>query len=336
MTKGIGGRRRSGFPRGWLALAVVVGRSGGVVRTVAACDLCAIYSATELRESRRGLQLGVGQQFTRFEDLKRDGKSVDNPEHEYLNSSITQLLVGYNIDARWGVQLNLPIISRTFRRAVGDGVERDDETGVGDLSLIGQVRPYSRVTADSVLTTTLFGGLKLPSGSADRLREEREEAGGHDGAHGDEETSGIHGHDLALGSGSVDGVIGGRVLLTWKRFLWTTTVQYLMRTEGSHDYRYANDVIWRGGPGAFLLLDDRYVVTVQLAISGERKGRDELDGGSVGDTRLTLVALGPALSFTWGTSLAVDIGADIPVVRDNSGLQIVPEYRLRGGVSWRF
>ena len=264
--------------------------------TAAACDLCAIYSATELRQSRKGVQLGVGQQFTRFQTLKDDGKTVPNPQGEYMNSAVTQVLLGYNFDSRWGLQLNLPIISRTFRRAVDGGRERGDETGLGDLSLVGLVRPYHRVTERSVLTTTIFGGLKLPSGDPDRLSEEASEddddhhddglLASHRDRHGDEETSGIHGHDLALGSGSVDGIIGGQVVFTWERFLWTTMVQYTMRTEGSFDYRYANDVQWRGGPGAFLLLHDHYALTAQFLISGERKGMDELDGSDVRERRV--------------------------------------------------
>jgi hypothetical protein len=40
------------------------------------------------------------------------------------------------------------------------------------------------------------------------------------------------------------------------------------------------------------------------------------------------------MTFTWGTSLAVELAGDLPVLREDEGL--VPEYRVRGGVSWRF
>jgi hypothetical protein len=333
----------------WLGLLAL----GAVLLPVRgfACDLCAIYSATELRESRTGVQIGVGQQFTRFDDLQDDGDGIPNPAGEYLNSAITQIFLGYNFDPRWGVQLNLPIISRTFRRVHDGHRERGDETGVGDLSLLGTFRPYSYVSERTVIQTSLFGGLKLPSGSPDRLREELDEDHHDDGeepddddehhgfeAHGGSEdvASGIHGHDLALGSGSVDGIIGGRVFLSWDRLFWTTAVQYLMRTQGRFDYRYANDVLWQGGPGVFVLLDDAYSLTARFLIAGERKGQDELAGDDVGDTALTAVALGPAFACTWGTSLAADVALEIPVLQDNSGVQIVSEYRLRGGISWRF
>src|ERR1700752_625069 len=137
----------------------------------AACDVCAIYSGTEHRESRTGFVLGVGEQYSRFATLEDDGDEIENPG-ERMHSSITQLLFGYNVTQRFGVQLNLPIITRDFRRLEDGALTDGDESGVGDLSLIAIARPYSVATENSVFRFSLFGGLKLPSGSPHRLREE--------------------------------------------------------------------------------------------------------------------------------------------------------------------
>jgi hypothetical protein len=192
-----------------------------------ACDLCAIYMATDLHASRPGFQLGVGEQFTHFSTLKADGREIDNPG-EHLDSSITQLLLSYNVNQTFGAQLNVPIVTRHFRRFEDGRLTSGDETGFGDLSILGLVRPYSRVTERSVLTFTLLGGLEIPSGSTDRLGEEAGEhhdadeepaeraASGrrirrsHHGGEEHEQPSGIHGHDLTLGSGSFDGILGGQ------------------------------------------------------------------------------------------------------------------------------
>ena len=80
-----------------------------------ACDVCAIYTATEQRESRAGFRIGVAEQFTRFATMQDDGHKIDNPG-EHLNSSITQLILGYDVHSRFGVQLTIPLIERTFRR----------------------------------------------------------------------------------------------------------------------------------------------------------------------------------------------------------------------------
>jgi hypothetical protein len=347
-------RRPRGRRRGFVAAAAALGAlaSGGAT----ACDVCAIYTATELRENRPGLEVGVGEQFTYFGTLQRDGEEVPNPG-ERVRSSITQLLVAYNVTPRVGFQLNLPIISRTFRRLEEGRLRSGDETGVGDLSLLANVLAFSRVGEDSVFRFSLLGGLKLPSGDSSRLREElaphhgaaeggaahvatafpqHVTGGGDDAAGGHVEESGVHGHDLALGSGSVDGVVGGQLFWSWRRLYATVGGQYAVRTEGDFGYRYANDLTWAGGPGIFLLTRHDATLGVQAAVAGETKSKDTLDGATLDDTGITSLFAGPAFGFTWRSSLGADLRAEIPVLLDNTALQIVPDYRLRGGFTWRF
>jgi hypothetical protein len=325
----------------------------------AACDVCAVYTATEQRQGRTGPYVGVAEQFTRFTTLQRDGEEVPNVAGERLLSSITQVLIGYNLTSRFGLQLNLPIISRTFRRLEDGRINHDDESGIGDLALLGTANAFTRVGEETVFRLTLLGGLKLPTGDASRLGEELDE--GHHHAerraaarvvtkHGpaepgdpveppggaDAHESGIHGHDLALGTGSVDGLIGGQLFWSWRRLFVTLGAQYAIRTEGDFDYRYANDLTWSGGPGVMALLEHDYSLGLQAAVTGETKGKDTLDGVPADDTGITAIYVGPEITFTWGSSLGADLVLDIPVVQNNTAFQIVADYRLRAGFTWHF
>src|SRR2546421_793206 len=77
---------------------------------VLACDLCAIYSASQARgEVGLGAFTGVAEQFTRFGTVQVDGHEVSNPSGQYLNSSISQVFAGYNFNERFGVQFNVPV-----------------------------------------------------------------------------------------------------------------------------------------------------------------------------------------------------------------------------------
>src|SRR5881394_2532110 len=81
-----------------------------------ACDLCAVYSALESRgEIGKGVYTGVAEQYTHFGTLQDDGQKVPNPADQFLHSSITQLLLGYNFNEQFGVQFNAPLIHRAFR-----------------------------------------------------------------------------------------------------------------------------------------------------------------------------------------------------------------------------
>src|SRR5881396_3217062 len=181
----------------------------GVVATPAiACDLCSVYSAMQARgEIDKGFTVGVAQQFTHYGTLQEDGHKIPNDLDQHLDSSISQLFAGYNFTDRFGVQVNLPIIYRSFQRAADSGgIERGSESGIGDTSLVANFLAYRKATKKSTFAWTVHGGIKFPTGSSDRLKEELDELTAPPLPPGAAE-SGIHGHDLALGSGSLDGIV---------------------------------------------------------------------------------------------------------------------------------
>jgi hypothetical protein len=338
----------------------VLAALAGVARPASACDICAVYTAAELRTNESGLRLGLAEQFTHFATEQQDGEEVPNEAGERLNSSITQVVLGYGFTPRLGVQLSLPLVARVFRRLEDGRLVHGNETGVGDLTLLGRVLAHSLITERAVFRFSLLGGIKFPTGDPDRLAEELGETGSgaapqgaasvhparvalhgggeDDGGAGGETApaSGIHGHDLALGSGSYDGIVGAQLLWSWRRLFVTAAGQYAIRTEGAFAYRYANDLVWSGGPGVLAFLDHRGSLSLQAVLSGETKGNDTQAGVQLDDTAITALYLGPGLSLTYGTSLVADIAADLPIVLNNTGLQIVPDFRLRAGVTWLF
>lgn len=298
----------------------------------AACDLCAVYSAAHARgEIGQGTYLGVAEQFTHFGTVQVDGQKVANPTGQFLDSSVSQVYVGYNFSDRVGVQFNLPVIYRSFKRPDGFQIDRGTESGLGDCSLIGNFLAYRILQDDLTVNWTLLGGVKFPTGSSDRIAEELNEVE----VPGAPE-SGIHGHDLTLGSGSFDGIVGSGIFTRWKRLFLSANVQYAIRTKGDFDYQFADDLTWAGGPGVYLLLGHPYTLSLQAVVSGEHKGRDTFQGQAAEDTGVTAVYLGPHLNFTWSNRFSAQLGADLPVSIDNTALQTVPDFRVRAGVNWHF
>jgi hypothetical protein len=321
--------RSMGKPRPTAAATVLLIAAAGFGARARACDLCAIYTGVQQRESRIGFFAGMAEQITDYETEQNGGMKVSNPAGERLHSFITQLVGGYSFTPRLALQITLPIIVRDYRRQESDGIVDGDESGIGDLAVLGSWAAYTGETENTVTRFSLFGGLKLPSGNSHRLKEELNE-------NEEEVQSGIHGHDLALGSGSVDGILGAQLFASWRRVFVTGFVQYMLRTEGSFDYQYANDLIWNGGPGEYVLLTHQYTVGVLAELTGESKGNDTLNGVKGDDTAITALYLGPDVRFTWGTSLGGSLAVDLPVLQNNSAFQIVPNYRVRGGFTWRF
>ena len=306
---------------------------GACAQPVLGCDLCAIYAATSAHaEAGKGPFVGVAEQFTHFGTVQVDGNEVANPSGQYLDSSISQVFGGYNFNDRLGVQLNLPVIYRSFKRPDGEGgIDQGTESGIGDLSLLANFVAYRTESKRSTFSWNVIGGVKFPTGSTDRLKEEFNEVENPVGP-----PSGIHGHDLTLGTGSYDGIVGSGLYGRWHRWFGSASVQYAIRSTGDFDYRFANDLTWAGGPGFYLLLHDEYSLALQAVVSGEYKGKDTFQGETAEDPGVTSVYMGPQLSFTWGSNLSAQVGVDLPLSIDNTALQTVPDYRVRAALTWRF
>ena len=289
--------------------------------TLFGCDLCSIYAASQAQgQSGAGLFGGVAEQFTRFGTLQEEGHTISG-QGQFIDSSVTQVLAGYNFNDRIGIQLNLPVIYRSY----GSDTFHGSTAGIGDLSLIGTFIPYQLLNRHYNLTWTVLGGVKFPTGDSALLNTPDEQL-----------PEGIGGHDLALGSGSYDGLIGTGLSGRGRHLFASANVQYAIRSEGDFQHQYANDLTWFGGPGAYLALKDDYSVAIQAVISGETKGKDTFGGVPDPDSAETLVYVGPQVNFTWGNTLGAAVAVDVPVSRSNSGVQVMPDYRVRAAVTFRF
>ena len=311
-----------------------------------ACDLCAIYTATTMQEIRRGPWLSISEQFTSFNTLELNDSEIGNFDNEWIQSSITQFVAGYTFTDRLSLQLNVPVISREFRRATLTGVERDSEEGIGDIALVGRYSLVRTAYARGVFNWDLMMGLKMPTGDTDRLGEETADPDAalvldadasrpaHDGPGG--AISGVHGHDLTLGTGSWDLIVGTNLVATWRRAVLLMGMQYMVRTEGDFDYEYANDLQFQFAPGAYLLLGHEYTVALHARLSGESKGKDNQGEVKLDDTQITALELGPMVTFSYLDRLSGELGFSLPLFHNTTDLQIVSDYRIRAGLTWRF
>jgi len=305
-----------------------------------ACDLCSVYTTVAMEQIKAGPRVGLATQFSSFKSLREAGEEVDNDAGEMLRSSITQLLVGYNFNTSWGVQASVPWIERRFRQETETGTTSGREDGLGDIALTGRWVALDNIGENqTMLRATLRGGIKLPTGDSDRLAEEQH--GGELGAgvrfssHDEVHEGGLHEHDLALGTGSIDYLLGADLFASRGRAFVSLAVDYSLRTEGDHDYRYADDLTVSAGPGVFFTHGPtEHRMAMQLVATMQSKGQDTQAGEKVAGSALTAVYLGPRILYSWRTSLVAHLELDLPTVLNNSGLSLVPDYRLRAGLTW--
>lgn len=315
------------------------------------CDLCAIYNSIDSSQPNPGTyRLGIAEQFTKFDKIQVDGNHIDNEANQSLESSISQLFGIFDLNKVVSFQLTLPYINRRFKRFENSETERGTEAGIGDVSLLAEYIAYELRDQNTTFYVQLFGGIKLPTGDSDRLNEE----GNHDNDHQDVSKhtrllkhagedhgedngilSSIHGHDLALGSGSYDFPIGMNFFAQHDRIFAAGSLQYIIRSEGDFDYRYADDLLWDIGPGYYMILRGEYTISLKANLSGEYKKRDKQNGALEQDTGIRSTFLGPRLIFTAGNWTG-DLGWDIPLDINNTGIQSVINDRLRAAIYYRF
>lgn len=352
-------------------LIILVATIGLSAASVSACDLCSIYSAVDSKQPLANtFSIGVAQQFSSFGKVQNEGHFIENEGNQHLESSISQIYGSYSLNDSLSFQVNLPYINRRYKRIENGEVDRGTEAGIGDMSILAKFIPYQYRNDKTIFYFQLLGGLKLPTGDDDKIAEELEHNHGvEDGAemptiddenmveehmsashphssvvskHGDEHhpeeemiASAIHGHDLVLGSGSYDFPIGFNIFAEQGRAFTSGSVQYVFRTEGSFDYEYADDLTWEVGPGYFIGLNDDYTVAIKANLSGEHKRKDSLNGERQGDTGINSKFLGPELLLTSG-NWSAEVGWDIPLDINNTGLQSVVDYKLRAAIAYRF
>ena len=336
-------------------------------RRLWACDLCALYTAMQVESPQSGtFRASASEQYTFLDKLQRNGSYVQNQADEYLKSSVTQVAAQYDFSDSLALQYVLPVISRSFRRLKDGSVTSGSESGVGDMSFLLHYLPVRYSDGEITARVRLFAGLKLPTGDTSRLGEEshhsmsstemsshssmasntrpyHSESGHGDSdhempTHDDEMTeSGIHSHDLTLGTGSWDFPLGFGITTQYKRFMAMADVQYMIRSEGAYSYRHANDLIWSTAVGGFLYLDDSLQIASRARLSGQYKNNDRGAGGVEHDgSAFNGVFLGPEVSISSSKRIQAVVALDLPVNTHNSGLQITPSYRWRGAITYRF
>lgn len=327
------------------------------VSTAQACDLCAVYNSVDAQKPMAGsFRLGIAEQFTEYGKLQEDGHKIDNAMHQRLASSITQIVSAYDFSDSFGLQVSLPYVNRRFTRFHDEMLHSGTEAGIGDMTIIGRYNALQLRDEDTLFNVQLLGGVKVPTGDSDRLKEELAVEGihpmeemdvyapitavsrheGHD--HGEGAVPGaVHGHDLALGSGSFDYPLGITILAEKGRLFAKGGIIYTVRTAGDHDYQYADDLQWDFGPGYYVHLDHDSNIAARVVLSGENKSKDSGQGGAIqSDTGITSLFIGPELDFMVGEALTGEIALDLPADINNSGTQAVASYRMRTALTYRF
>ena len=147
--------------------------------------------------------------------------------------------------------------------------------------------------------------------------------------------SGIHAHDLAEGSGSWDVPLGMNLRVGCERVYLSLHALYTIRTRGAHGYQFANDLVVNLAQGVDLWRSGAHRLGLEANLNGIAKGKDTVNGAPEPDSGMVELYLGPQITAVW-TQLSGTAGVDAPLIQHDTGLQLVPDWRMHGGLVWAF
>ncbi len=311
-----------------------------------ACDLCAVYNKDiGSGDFGSGFSFGVTEQFIPCRTVQLDSRELPPSilDDLFVDASMTHLVPTWNFSERFGVSANLPVVHKRFKRLqlTPAGVVSDSgtESGIGDLALIGRFTVLKLRDSRRALIVNLLAGVKCPTGDASRIEEEVDVTRALDAIYGvghQHAVSGVHLRDIALGSGSFDGVFGVTANARWQRLFFNAQFQYYLRTPGESDYEFGDEWMLSGGPGAYLIQSKKVTLGLQLLASYDWMGSDRVLGRRNRNTGMSAFYLGPQINLSLGSRFSANAGVDVPLEIRNDGLQNVPDYRLHVGLNLGF
>jgi hypothetical protein len=307
-----------------------------------ACDLCALYTARNASSSpENSFNLTVNNRFTAYRGTARQFAPLGNTflTEQKLDSTIVQFLGSWQANREMSVQLSLPFIYRDYERLEAGRMRSGKEYGFGDLSALLSYQPIDYRYQDLRLVVRVYGGIKLPTGDDDRLKEEKDEDASRDLTqllHGTPNGNLVDGADLALGSGSYDFPLGVSIHLEKERLFLNADLQVHLRTEGSSDFQYGNGLFFSLRPGTYLLLKHDYALSIAADLNGDFKDKDHLDGETLDGSAENLLFLGPDLRLDAAERFTAFLAWHFVLKDDNQETGVQPARRILAGISYRF
>jgi len=318
----------------------------GSVGVALACDICATPLVSDV---------GAGSTSVSFFEQYSDYETGSKGESAFT-SSTSQLSVHRRLHERWAVQVGLPWVDHEL----GD----ESESGLGDAIALVLYRPVLVKEEGRRVQLDLYGGVKMPTGDTDPLKEDRdaalaEQVAAVEDSHGHEHGAGVrvaghdhdaeeaeeagrdhaahaNGHHLSLGSGSWDRIVGVQGLWQQGRALGTGEFQYTLRTEGDYDFQYGDE--WVGRLGAYWMALESASGSLAVGAEGSVESMDENEvlGVEQEGSSKDVAYVGPSLQGALRDRLSGTLAWDIPVDGENEGVHGAADTRVRASLSLTF
>ena len=251
---------------------------------------------------------------TRKTDLLRDGDEVSDPEGTEVTVYSTPLVVPLRIKPNLVAIGIVPLLTIEKENTVSGQRMENTSSGLGDLQLLVKHAFYRKDALKRTTRLAWIAGIKLPTGD-------------------ETETP-------ALGSGSVDFIIGGILTHIVDRFAVHADLKYKVNTEANsvrvgnslkHDLALEYRII----PKKFQSISDK-TVNLILELNGLYVEASKGSGATVANTGGETLFVSPGIQLVATPRLIIEGLFQYPIVQELRGTQLGVDYTTSLGFRYSF
>jgi len=219
----------------------------------------------------------------------------------------------YGFTEKFAGIVTIPYIYRRQRTNSGSDRITRKTSGLGDITLLGKYRIYTKDSPGATSRLSLLGGLELPTGRS-----------------GDSDSVGKLVRTFQTGSGSWDPILGASFSNQTLNYEWDYNLTYQFNTE-AHNFEFGDILKYTIAYQKRILpweLPDEGLYTqfnAVLELNGEWKQKNRNESGSVDASGGNTIYLSPGLQVA-SKRFVAETSVQLPVFQDLNGTQVETDY----------
>lgn len=330
---------RSGFVVKGFAVVLALNAALLVHRAQAQdCDSCVannyLQSALLYEQANH---LGLQLQYDYRHTMLTGSADTPNAADEKVATTLVNLYYSQRLIEGTTLDVYLPFESKAYTARPNYTYDSGRDSGLGDMSLVATQQLFHGVAERRLVDWRVRAGVILPTGDASQLDNYPDglvKPGDSDGPV--YPTSGIYPYDRALGSGSVDWVIGSSYVARYEDFFGVIDGQYIGRTTGENDFTRGNTVTLHVKPGYIFSYAQGNEFSVMLDAAYRYDAQSEYAGVTVDNSGQTEFLIGPQVMANFRGRISATVGVNLPIYQTTEGTQLASDYQILASVMTGF
>lgn len=301
------------------------------------CDRCVAANYLQsamLSEvpNHMGLQVAYDYRHT----MKTGSSDTPNAADEKVATTLINLYYSQQVFEDSTLDFYLPFTSLAYTARPNYTYDSGRDSAMGDMSLVMTQRVFYGKKDRKLVDWRVRAGVILPTGDPSQLKNYPDDVTSLNREGSMYPTSALYSYDRALGSGSVDWIIGSSYVVRYEDFFGVVDGQFIGRTSGENDFRFGDTVTVRASPGYIFSYARGNEFSVLCDVAYRFDGQAEYAGATVTNSGQSVFSMGPQLMANFQGKVVASVGLNLPLYQRVEGTQLTSDYQILASVMTGF